>query len=316
MTLLRNAIIAAALVAVTPALAQVVNPGSLLGRNATLSAGFMPDPYDASLGTVGGSFPSRTLSPMCLGYSFSQRPDFALRYTAGGGPLYIGATSSADTTLLVRAPDGFYCDDDSGEGVNPLVSLQTPSSGTYDIWIGRIDAGPSVAATLHFSEIPTPGQWSQLQAPRAAPTPAAQPDYTLPPTFGVVSLVSNFQPSPFTRRILAGGDIDLQPAMHMAGFVARAPDFSMSYHARVGGDAPLIFSVTSNADTILLINDPAGHWHYDDDSAGGRDPRVRIENPSSGRYDIWVGTFRQVTPEFSTLSISQEWNYPPIPQPR
>jgi hypothetical protein len=117
----------------------------------------------------------------------------------------------------------------------------------------------------------------------------AQPDPNLKPTYGSVKLASGFLPDPFTKDVQAGGNIRTS----MGGVnthVAKAPDFSLHY---TRGKYPLSFTVKSAGDTTLLVNLPDGTWMADDDGGGGLDPLIRIANPQSGRYDIYVGTFRK-----------------------
>ena len=62
--------------------------------------------------------------------------------------------SSADTTLVVRAPNGlWYCDDDSGQGLNPSVRFNTPMSGLYDIWVGTYGNASNQQAQINISEL-------------------------------------------------------------------------------------------------------------------------------------------------------------------
>ena len=118
----------------------------------TLNAGFDPDPYRVSV-TPGGSIEAQSaVSSSCRGY-ISNAPDFELTYNAGTWPLIIKVEASADTTLVINGPNGeWYCDDDSGEGTNPLVRFGNPQSGTYDIWIGTYRGGLS-SGTLLITEI-------------------------------------------------------------------------------------------------------------------------------------------------------------------
>ena len=53
----------------------------------------------------------------------------------------------------------------------------------------------------------------------------------------------------------------------------------------------IVFSVESDCDSVLLINTAATNWFYDDDDNGASDPLIRLTNPSTGVYDIWVGTY-------------------------
>ena len=101
----------------------------------------------------GGSIEAQSaVSSSCRGY-ISNAPDFELTYRAGNWPLILTVEASADTTLVVNGPDGqWYCDDDGGEGTNPLIRFGNPQSGTYDIWIGTYSGGLS-SGTLLITEL-------------------------------------------------------------------------------------------------------------------------------------------------------------------
>jgi hypothetical protein len=128
----------------------------------------------------------------------------------------------------------------------------------------------------------------------------AQPDPNLKPTFGSVKLKAGFLPDPFTKDLVAGGSIQTQLG-GVKAHVARAPDFRLYY---TKGKFPLTFSAKSAGDTTLLINLPDGRWIADDDSGGALNPLIRIADPPSGRYDIYVGTYH-TRPLAATLSISE-----------
>lgn len=116
-----------------------------------LTAGFTPDPHVVEL-AAGGTIAVQNTYPDCRGY-VTAAPDFDVVYTAGDWPLYIRAFSQADTTLIVRAPDGnYYCDDDTF-GFNPQVYFPTPQPGLYDIWVGTYAEGDAQPAQLHISEL-------------------------------------------------------------------------------------------------------------------------------------------------------------------
>lgn len=91
--------------------------------------------------------------------------------------------------------------------------------------------------------------------------------------------------------VLAGGDMDLQRCRDVPGegWIIRGPDFELHLSdARAG--AMLDLRVAGACDTVLLVNDGAGEWHFSDDAGGGQDPALRIA-AADGVYDIWVGTF-------------------------
>ena len=121
--------------------------------SVNLSAGFTPDPYNVTL-TSGGQLRASNISRSCRGW-IANAPDYSVYYTAGSVfDLTIGATSSSDTTLVVNGPSGnWYCDDDSGNGLNPMVTIGNPTSGRYSVWIGSYRQGEYAQATLSVSEI-------------------------------------------------------------------------------------------------------------------------------------------------------------------
>ena len=134
--------------------------------------------------------------------------------------------------------------------------------------------------------------------------PAAAQDFTEPPAFGSVDLTAGFLPDPHVRNLTAGGSIRAQSRFSSCrGYIANAPDYSVQYAA---GSSPLIFTVDSDRDTTLVINGPDTRWHCDDDGADSPfNPMVRFDNPQSGRYDVWVGTYSSGSGAPATLFVSE-----------
>lgn len=129
-------------------------------------------------------------------------------------------------------------------------------------------------------------------------------DYSAPPSFGSVTLNAGFSPDPHVRNLTAGGSIRAETRFSSCrGSIANAPDYSLYYTA---GSFPLILTVDSNSDTTLVVNGPDAQWYCDDDGAQSPlNPLVRFNNPQSGRYDIWVGTYSQGAGVPATLFISE-----------
>ena len=121
--------------------------------SVSLNGGFTPDPYTVSI-TAGGTIDATQVFDRCRGM-IANAPDFRLNFNPGSLPLTIGAQSSSDTTIVINAPDGqWYCDDDSGDGLNPSVTFNNPQGGQYDIWIGTYGSGSDLAnSTLTISEL-------------------------------------------------------------------------------------------------------------------------------------------------------------------
>ena len=133
-------------------------------------------------------------------------------------------------------------------------------------------------------------------------------DYTEPPAFGSVTLQAGFSPDPHVRQLTAGGSIRAETRFsECRGSIANAPDYSLYYTA---GSLPLIFTVDADHDTTLVVNGPDARWYCDDDGAQSPlNPMVRFNNPQSGRYDIWVGTYSSGAGVPATLFISELGEY-------
>ena len=121
--------------------------------------------------------------------------------------------------------------------------------------------------------------------------------------YGELSLDSGFSDDPRVVSLQAGGDISARRAgADCRGFITDAPDFRVFYNA---GSLPLIISVAADSDTTLVVNAPDGTFLCDDDSGEGSNPSIRINDPQSGRYEIWVGTYSSGNAQPARLHISE-----------
>lgn len=137
-----------------------------------------------------------------------------------------------------------------------------------------------------------------------APLPTAAQNFDAQPNFGTVNLATGFTPDPQVIAVRSGGAIDVQTlSSNCRGFISDAPDVRLNFE---GGNLPLILSVNSNADTTLVVNGPDGQWYCDDDGGnGGLNPSLRFDKPSSGRYEIWIGTYGNASYQDAQLHISE-----------
>ena len=110
--------------------------------------------------------------------------------------------------------------------------------------------------------------------------------------FGRRDLSPGFQPDPINVNVVSGGGIDarnLGLGPGCVGFVTRQPDYIFNLR---GPSAHLRLYVTGQGDTTLLVNTGAGRWVCNDDSYGGTNPTVDINNAPAGQYDVWIGSYR------------------------
>jgi serine protease Do len=117
---------------------------------------------------------------------------------------------------------------------------------------------------------------------------AAAQDFKLKPNYGETTLKTDYEPDPFKKEVVAGGD-KVVTKENVKMKITNAPDFRLQFTA--GDKYPLSFYVRSDADTTLLIRTPDGKWLADDDTGGNLNPLITIKKPMSGEYNIWVGTF-------------------------
>ena len=137
-----------------------------------------------------------------------------------------------------------------------------------------------------------------------APAASAQ-DSNARPNYGELSLRTGFTPDPRVVAVQSGGPIDAARIdSRCAGFISNAPDVRLNFQG--GSSLPLVISVASGADTTLVVNAPDGSWHCNDDGgANGLNPGIRFNNPMSGRYEIWVGTYAGPSNHAAQLEISE-----------
>jgi|GEM_PF-158372 hypothetical protein len=275
--------------------------------SVSLTSGFTPDPYSVNLTSGGSVSIASALGGSCRGYATSA-PDFRISYTAGSfNMLSFYVTSEGDTTLVVLDADGdWYCDDDSGEGLNGQINIANPSSGTYDIWVGSFSSTSFVSATLNISELNSSGGNNPNNSNNNSNNNNSSTlNLSATPNYGSVALDSGFVPDPFEVDITSGGSISAAEAVSNScrGYVTSAPDFRIDYDA--GSFDNLYFYVEADDDTTLIINAADGDWYCDDDSGEGLNPLINIANPDSGIYDIWVGSYAEDEFISSTLFISE-----------
>ncbi len=283
----------------------------------SLRSGFSDDPRTIDV-SPGGTTANPVEGAGCAGY-IGARPDVVLEYEAGTTfDLTISAASETDISLLVRGPDGrYYCDDDSGEGLNPSLTIPDPISGTYRVWAGvYASSGEYTDGVVGFSEI---GQEVTLDAAnaasrtiqatptdrttiRATPTATAQtvsasgasgvvPGWDGDPYFGTTVLSAGFSDDPRVVEVRAGGaQANPLTGSGCTGYIGLRPDAVVRYTA---GSLSLTFSAAADQDLSLVVRTPSGRYHCDDDSGEGLNPRIDFDAPESGDYRIWVGTYAE-----------------------
>ena len=129
-------------------------------------------------------------------------------------------------------------------------------------------------------------------------------NFSLPPNFGSTSLTSGFSPDPFTVGITSGGPVNVSYlGGGCAGYASTSPDYSVNY---TSGSFPMLrFYFIGSGDTTMIINTPGANYVCVDDSFGTLNPTIDFNSPSSGRYDVWIGSYQSGTNISGTLYVTE-----------
>src|SRR5579871_3879603 len=127
---------------------------------------------------------------------------------------------------------------------------------------------------------------------------AAQDDRPLDPKAtpdrGIVAGGVGFQPDPFRlERVSGGGDIDAYTrslGSDCVGNVTVEPTFRFQALTAFDKLRFLYISDAVDWDATLIVRDPKGNFHCDNDSYGLHNPTVEIDTAGAGDYNVWVGS--------------------------
>lgn len=254
-----------------------------------IADGFAPDPQILDVTAGGNVNAAIAAGKQCAGY-VSEEATLRLTVSIELPLLYLYASSERPTTLNVLDPEGtLLCDHGYGGSRDPLIAIDAPMAGDYLVWVGGITASEAFEAALLLA------------------TATIGP--SLDPIYGQSEFAAGAERNGLENNLVAGGLLPAASAdATCSGYVTAAPTYSYTY---TPGAFSLAAQVGSDADTVLLIRDPEGGWHCDDDSAGDGNPLLTIDDPPAGRYDFWLGTTSPATPaerpEDSILSGLVEW---------
>jgi len=121
--------------------------------SATLRGGFPQDPHQVHV-VSGGSLNAANMSlgAGCGGY-LTRKPDFILHYNNAASFMRFFVRAGGDTTLVINDASGHWRCNDDASGLNPMVDIQNPPSGQYDIWVGSYEAGANISGDLFITEL-------------------------------------------------------------------------------------------------------------------------------------------------------------------
>ncbi len=238
-------------------------------------------------GNAGGSVDASRLGTSCRGH-FPRAAHVLLHLRQPATLSITTANTSTDLTMAVRGPDGsIRCNDDGGQGNNPLIQGQF-SAGDHRVWIGTYSSSPSGSENFTLGvDVQATGTSVMVNG--------LVPDAV--PALGVID--PDQAPAGMQAMAMATGTIEgSHVAASCRGWYGAAPT------ALVRLSTPRFVSLTTegNEDLTMLVRAPNGMIYCDDDSGYGSNPLVAQTFPP-GVYAVWVGPYSQNhSPQF-TLSV-------------
>lgn len=115
------------------------------------------------------------------------------------------------------------------------------------------------------------------------------------PTYDTASLSPDSLNSPASFSIVAGGSVrvdDVGPGC--VGYAAAAPDIRLEWSGSISELYIYFQADESNDDATLLVQSPDGSWFCNDDmNDSALNPGLGLQNPASGTYNIWMGSYHE-----------------------
>ena len=274
----KRLLLAAVLAAAASASGQAWAQGGTFG-GAVIGPGTPPVTLN---GTSGGPRAASSFGSSCRG-QIAMAPDHIFNVTMPMQVRFEVLNAGGDTTMVVTGPAGVLCDDDSGNGLNPMIDRHLPP-GQYQVFIGTYgSSGRMLPYTIQVS-----GRGGMV-----APPP---PSHHGGGRYGGAVLAPH---SPVES--LAGVSGGPRSARSMGpqcrGHIAATPDHIIT----VTSPMMLTFDVTAPGDTTLVITGPTGVL-CDDDGGPGFNPRISAPL-QPGSYQIFVGSYSRRQNYHYTMSI-------------
>ena len=275
------------------------------GQQISLSADQLWSPQSFSI-RAGGAHNLANCPVPARGYADS-RPHFDLNLTdnAARRELHVSVVAECDTVLLINDARAQWNFNDDSDGLNPRIVLPDAPAGVYDIWVGTYSPTPCLA-TVTFETMGGTGM-PQNQTPAACPEPGRNGQML---GLGVEQLRQSQR-----FGLTSGTALDLGAcgAVSGQGRIAQRPDFTLSLTGSAPG-AMLELRAESGCDPVLLVNDPRGQWHFNDD-ADGLNSRLTLP-AEPGLYDLWVGSYGGASCGASLVATVLGGQPAPQPQPQ
>ena len=306
--------------AAAPALQAGDPTGDTTRATIDLSAGFIMDPY--LLPVIGaGDTAAADLVDGCNGFVDSD-PDVVVNWSGETAQLSFFVYSDSDPVLAVQLPDGsFLCNDDAGlRTVDPLVVIENPAEGAYQIHVGTARQGEPALGFLAATANPMDDatlvgldlrpMLTRRERPTTQPLPRINLSSLLTgrtAIFGTSDLEAGFET---VRTFAAGGGgiaaFQVEDGqLACAGFVSPVPSYSFTWTG--DGEALRVF-FEALKDSSLAVVTPDGQVLCNRDArADNLNPSLDIATPVAGQYAIYVASMEADSVVAGRLTITNSF---------
>jgi serine protease Do len=298
------------------AVADAFVPKRLSFATIDLQAGFILDPY--LIRVIGGGLTAAAdLNEDCAGY-IGALPNAAINWSGESDALHIFVYSDGDQVLVVETPDGeFLCNDDASALVlDPLVTIEEPAEGAYNIYVGSAESGKFASGFLVMTELETDLGSLDLSpvldrrdAPTIDPSAATELEdlqFDRAAIFGSAELEAGFDT---VEAVVAGGGalpVHNLPSVDEAcvGFASIVPSYSFTWS---GSGSGLTVFLEAAQDASLIILTPERELLCSDNvDSDNLNPSIDIAVPVAGEYDVFIGAHVPNEVIAGKLTISAE----------
>jgi len=330
------ALLMVALLFVTPAFAQTDDSANDDDGNAAdapaafitmnLEAGFALDPFFVSV-NGGGDVDASTLGEGCVGY-VAEAPTVTVEWSGEADFVETFFYSDHDPVLVIETPSGEYlCSDDANEVLlDPVIQMDNPENGRYNIWVGSFDEGqliPGILVLTTRSEVNI-GAFSlgELVHRDAIPEDNVEAEElrsqaveTLAEAQGEAEIETRTEETDtLVADVVADGefpafDVQIDEVL-CNGYISAEPAFAFSEDGN--GDVLRVFVESETDTTIFLARSTDQVWCNDDAEPGvNLNPLIEIENPEAGEYFVYVGRLSLDEPVSGTLTVTEKTDLMP-----
>jgi serine protease Do len=289
-----------------------------------LAAGFPLDPFFVSV-NGGGEVDASTLAADCVGY-INTAPTVTVNWTGEADFLRAFFASVHDPVLVVETPRGDYlCNDDANALLlDPVVRIDQPAAGRYNVWVGSYAADQLLPGVLVLTARPQVnlGTFALGNFIRRAAIPEELPklEGLQRGAPALLKALENLEQAGVTiAELKAGFETLVQqvtnegtvPAFEIPGreelcngLVTISPDYVFDWSGEA--DQLRIF-FEGDGDATLLVHTPDGLFLCNDDARGlaTLNPLVDIPDPAAGRYSVFVGRVNPAEPVTGDLTVTE-----------